>query len=108
MIKRALEIEIEKIHPEIVAMAKEILDLYSKEDVMHTSSEIAALYNWTIEVVRSFGEKGTLAQLPPEPSDPEERLEFRKDKQRAIFGIVIEDKKSGKKKRQKTTQQTAR
>ncbi len=81
----------ESIHPEIAAMVKEILEQYSIGEIMHTSSEVASLYKWVHQIIQKLEGEGAVAHLPTEPTNPNKRMTFRMEKQRAILGIEEEE-----------------
>ncbi len=85
MITHVVSLDIEKIHPEIAAMAKEILDIYSLEDVNRQCAEVGAFYNWTKDVLKKLEENGKIAQISIEPSDPSKRLTFRIERQKFLL-----------------------
>ncbi len=82
---RVSGVNINEINPEIAAMAKELLDLYSKEDLSYTCPEISALYRWATRIVQRVSLKFGLKVLPKEPKDPARRIAFREERQRDIW-----------------------
>ncbi len=88
-----MTLDIEKIHPEIVAFSKEILDSYNLEEVNRTSNELSALYKWSIEVINQYIAKGTLPKLPSAPTDEKSRRQLRLDRQRELFLVQISEKR---------------
>jgi len=86
-ITRAVDLPIEKINPEIAGMAKEILSPYNASELMHKCYEAACIYRFAIDVLEKLEAQGKVAQLPPEPTDPWDRFQIRRAKQRQIFGI---------------------
>ncbi len=79
--------EPDSIAPEIAAMVKEIINQYSLMEVEHSSSEAASLYKWTLQIIQKIESEGNMATLPTEPVQPEKRIAFRIERQRAIFHI---------------------
>ncbi len=89
MITKALELNtsIKDINPEIGAMAKEILEPYTVEVVKYKASEVATIFTWCKEIIGKLEAQGQIASLPNEPADPNERINFRIEKENKIFGI---------------------
>ena len=85
---RVTDMDEDLIHPEIAAMAKEILAPYTEESVKHVSAEVASVYSWTLKLLETLERKGRVATLPAEPSDPAARLEYRKQRQEELLQMA--------------------
>ncbi len=91
LITRVQTLETDAIHPEIAAMAKEILSKYNLEDVKKSAGEIEKIYTWSVELIGKLEKYGKVAKLPEEPADPEKRLNFRIKRQKFLKDNDIDE-----------------
>ncbi len=80
-----IELDEEKIHPEIAGMAKELLDKYTLEDVVYNCREVSEFYKWSKALVKKLETFGRVVMQPETPLRTEKRMESRKRRQRQIF-----------------------
>ncbi len=86
MISRVLDLDEDAIEPEVAAMAKELVGKYSLEDVNRQSAEVAAFFTWSTEVLKRLEQRNRVGSLPAAPTDEEDRLAFRKERQKQLLG----------------------
>ncbi len=91
IIARAANVDIEKIHPQIAGMAKEILDQYKNTNLGHICAEMEPIYEWCQDALNVLGEKGKIEYVQVENANSEESLSMRLKIQRDILGITSEN-----------------
>ena len=86
-VSKVLNMNPDSVNPEIAAMVKEIINQFQYWQVERSALAAASLYKWALQIIQKIESEEKMATLPTEPVQPDKRIAFRIERQRAIFHI---------------------